>query len=68
MGSPIAHGGQATVHHARELSSGREVAIKVFHPHVWADEAFRARVRRERASLEALDHPNIVKFIDYIKT
>ena len=52
------------MHHARELSSGREVAIKVFHPHVWADEAFRARVRRERASLEALDHPNIVPILD----
>ena len=52
------------MHHARELSSGREVAIKVFHPHVWADEAFRARVRRERASLEALDHPNLVPILD----
>jgi serine/threonine-protein kinase len=52
------------VHHARDLVSGREVAIKVFHPHVWANEAFRARVRRERASLEALDHPNIVPILD----
>jgi len=52
------------VHHARDLVSGREVAIKVFHAHVWADEAFRARVRRERESLEALDHPNIVPIID----
>lgn len=52
------------MHHARDLVSGHEVAIKVFHPHVWADEAFRARVRRERASLEALDHPNIVPILD----
>jgi serine/threonine-protein kinase len=52
------------VHHARDLVSGRDVAIKVFHPHVWADEAFRARVRRERESLEALDHPNIIPILD----
>jgi serine/threonine-protein kinase len=51
------------VHHARDRVSGREVAIKVFHPHVWADAAFRARVRRERASLEALDHPNIIPIV-----
>lgn len=64
MGDVIARGGQATVHLARDLRSGDEAAIKVFHPHVWADEAFRARVRRERASLEELDHPNIIPVLD----
>lgn len=64
MGDVIARGGQATVHLARDLRSGDEAAIKIFHPHVWADAAFRARVRRERASLEALDHPNIIPVLD----
>ena len=29
------------------VSLGREAAIKVFHPHVWDDPAFRVRFRRD---------------------
>ncbi len=64
VGAPIAHGGQATVHHATHVSLGRPAAIKVFHPHVWADEAFRRRFRRECEALVALEHPNVIPVLD----
>jgi tRNA A-37 threonylcarbamoyl transferase component Bud32 len=64
VGDPIAHGGQATVHHATHVSLGRPAAIKVFHPHVWADEAFRRRFRRECEALVALEHPNVIPVLD----
>ncbi len=52
------------MHHATDMASGREVAIKVFHPHVWDDPAFRVRFRREHEALVALAHPNVIPVLD----
>ena len=46
------------------VSLGREAAIKVFHPHVWDDPAFRVRFRRECEALVALEHPNVIPVLD----
>lgn len=46
------------------MSLGRQAAIKVFHPHVWDDPAFRARFRRECEALVALEHPNVIPVLD----
>jgi serine/threonine protein kinase len=46
------------------VSLGREAAIKVFHPHVWDDPAFRVRFRRECEALMALEHPNVIPVLD----
>jgi serine/threonine-protein kinase len=46
------------------VSLGREAAIKVFHPHVWDDPAFRLRFRRECEALVALEHPNVIPVLD----
>jgi tRNA A-37 threonylcarbamoyl transferase component Bud32 len=64
VGDPIARGGQATVHLATHASLGRRAAIKVFHPHVWGDPAFRARFRRECEALVSLEHPNVIPVLD----
>ena len=64
VGAPIAHGGQATVHHAHHVSLGRAAAIKIFHPHVWADDGFRTRFRRECEALVALEHPSVIPVLD----
>jgi len=53
------------VHRATHVSLGREVAIKLFHPHVWDDPAFRMRFRRECEALTALDHPNVIPVLDF---
>ncbi|MCU0306183.1 MAG: serine/threonine protein kinase [Thermoleophilia bacterium] len=60
----IAHGGQATVYRGRHASLGRPAAVKVFHPHVWADPAFRVRFRRECDALVALEHPHVIPVYD----
>ncbi len=64
VGPVLAHGGQATVHRAHHVSLGRTAAIKLFHPHVWADPAFRVRFRRECEALVALEHPNVIPVLD----
>ena len=52
------------MHLATHVSLGREAAIKVFHPHVWDDPAFRVRFRRECEALMALEHPNVIPVVD----
>lgn len=52
------------MHRATHVSLGREAAIKVFHPHVWDDPAFRLRFRRECEALVALEHPNVIPVLD----
>lgn len=64
VGPVLAHGGQATVHRAHHVSLGRTAAIKLYHPHVWADPAFRVRFRRECEALVALEHPNAIPVLD----
>ncbi len=60
----IGGGGQAAVYRARHAVLLRPAALKLVHPAVWADPAFRVRFRRECDALAALDHPGIVPIID----
>jgi eukaryotic-like serine/threonine-protein kinase len=61
----IASGGMAHVYRATRTSAGteRRVALKVLRP-VLAGEAFLARFQRERETLAALEHENVVAFLD----
>ncbi len=59
----VAAGGMGTVYRALDLPSGREVAVKVLDD-VGSDE-FVERFRREAEILAELDHPAIVRFIDF---
>jgi hypothetical protein len=43
---------------------GRDVAVKVFHAHLAADEAFRARVRLAARHASTVRHPNAVAVQD----
>jgi hypothetical protein len=44
---------------------GRPVAVKILYPNLTGDEGFLARFRREAAAAGQLDHPHIVKVLDY---
>ena len=61
----IGEGGMATVYRGRHLTLGREVAIKVLHPHLSASERNRLRFAREARAIEHLEHDNILKIFDY---
>jgi len=64
----IGEGGMATVYRGRHMTLGREVAIKILHPHLSASEKNRQRFAREARAIEHLDHDNILKIFDYSGT
>ncbi len=60
----IGHGGMATVYRARDRRLGREVALKVIHPHLRDSTEVAFRFRGEAQAVAKLRHPNIVEVFD----
>ncbi|HEY3026611.1 MAG TPA: protein kinase [Pyrinomonadaceae bacterium] len=60
----LGQGGMGTVMLARDQHSGRAVAIKTLLPEVAVTDQALRRFLREIDVAAALDHPNIVRFID----
>lgn len=61
----IAVGGMGDVWAARDELLGRQVALKLLHPNLAADEGFRRRFRAEAKAVARLSHPGIVAVYDY---
>ena len=59
----VGRGGMATVHLARDVRSGRLVALKVLHPQL-AFTLGADRFAREIRLAARLDHPNILRVLD----
>lgn len=69
LGAELGRGGMSIVHRARDLTLGREVAVKVIR-HDGAGEAMREelreRFRREAGAAARIPpHPNVVRIYDY---
>src|SRR5271165_4521097 len=60
----IGHGGMATVYRARDKRLGREVAVKVIHPHLRDSREVVSRFNTEARAVAKLRHPNIVEVFD----
>lgn len=60
----IARGGMAMVYLGTDLATERQVAIKVMHAHLAADNAFVQRFEREAVNASRLVHPNLVSVDD----
>ncbi len=60
----LGEGGQATVHRAIDLHTGREVAVKVLNGQLARDPTVVARVAREQQAMVMLAGTNAVEFID----
>jgi serine/threonine-protein kinase len=58
-------GSFGSVWRVRDLSLGREVALKLLHPHVARDERIVGRFRREARLAAQLAHPAIVPIFDW---
>ena len=63
VGRPVGHGGFATVHVGRQLTTGRKVAIKILRDGM--EEDARARFQSEAKYLSRLNHPNVVGVLGY---
>ncbi len=61
----IGTGSFGSVWRVRDLSLGREVALKLLHPHVARDERSVSRFRREAQLTAQLAHPAIVPIYDF---
>ena len=61
----IGTGSFGSVWRVRDLSLGREVALKLLHPHVARDERTVGRFRREAQLTAQLAHPAIVPIYDF---
>jgi serine/threonine protein kinase len=64
----IANGGMGRVYEARELTRQERVAIKILHADVAEDEVNIERFRREATTSQQLDHPHVVKVMDFAAT
>jgi hypothetical protein len=60
----IGHGGMATVYRARDRRLGRDVAVKVIHPHLRDSREVVSRFHAEAKAVAKLRHPNIVEVFD----
>jgi serine/threonine-protein kinase len=58
-------GGMGAVYRARHKQLGTTIAVKVLHEHFRADLQFCARFHAEALVISQLDHPNVVRIIDY---
>ena len=62
--SRLARGGMSTVYLAVDQRLDRDVALKVLHPHLAADENFLGRLGREAKAAARLSHPHVVGVLD----
>ncbi|MFO0930637.1 MAG: serine/threonine-protein kinase [Gemmataceae bacterium] len=61
----IAEGGMGAIYRGRDRGSGQTVAIKVMPPHMAANPVLLKRFEQEFRAASRLDHPNIVRALDY---
>jgi serine/threonine protein kinase len=61
----IAEGGMGAIHRGRDRRSGQIVAIKIMPPHMAANPVLLKRFEQEFRAASRLDHPNIVRALDY---
>ncbi|HKI61190.1 MAG TPA: serine/threonine-protein kinase, partial [Mariprofundaceae bacterium] len=61
--SKLGEGGMGVVYLAHDEKLGREVAIKVLHPHLLQHENLKERFRREARMHAKIIHPNVVTLL-----
>src|SRR4051812_43745216 len=61
----LSGGGMGDVYLAEQVSLGRKVAVKVLRQDVRRQPGMQERFRREALILSSVDHPGVVRVIDY---
>jgi len=62
--SKLGEGAMGVVYKAAQISTGREVAIKVLLRKFQEDRKYLERFKREYTNAGRLNHPNIIEFVD----
>ncbi len=66
LGQLIGEGGMGAVYEGtREDLGGMPVAVKIVHPELQFDRQLLMRLRREAEIMASIDHPNVVKILDF---
>src|SRR5437868_5814139 len=63
--SVIGHGGMGVIYAGRHRFLGDRVALKVLHGAFTSEPAIAKRFFREAKAARSIDHPNVVKVIDF---
>ncbi len=61
----LGQGSMGLVYRGKHLGLGREVAVKVLLPEIAADARQLERFRNEAIAVSRLEHPNVVRVLDY---
>jgi len=62
----LGRGATAKIYLARNLNTGEEVSLKIFHPKIFHDSQFAQRIQREIKLSASLKHDNIVQVREVI--
>jgi tRNA A-37 threonylcarbamoyl transferase component Bud32 len=62
----LGDGAMGEVFIAENLAIGRRVAVKVLRPEMLLDAEFRRRFQHEAEAIAAIDHRNVVRFLDLL--
>ncbi len=68
LAETFASGGMGVIMRAEQLRTGRDVAVKLLHPHIASRPDFAARFMREVKVATLFDHPHIVRVYDVGET
>jgi serine/threonine-protein kinase len=63
--SLIGTGAMGAVYRARHIALDAVVAVKVMHDDIAVDQMFAERFHREARAASRLDHPNVIRVIDF---
>ncbi len=61
----LGEGGTGTVYKARHIALDKTIAIKVLHAMFQGDAQFAKRFHREALAASKLDHPNVMRVLDF---
>src|SRR3979411_1701675 len=61
----IAEGGMGAIYRGRHRQTGQVVAVKIMPPHMASNPVLLKRFEQEFRAASRLDHPNIVRALDY---
>lgn len=62
----LGEGGMGVVYRGQHTGLGQQVAIKSLHPTLVNNQAARDRFQREAQALARLNHPNIIKLLNFV--